>query len=169
MGEVGAAERDGEEEAQRRGLRIHLRWLRGLLIGAKVHAFLCTGSTCNNLTPSTTYYVANAGNSSAGGATITTDGSALGPNDSANWSAASYFGGSYQYWSNRIQNRGTQWMNGSLYGSNGGACNDWVDSASSGDGGELGYSAEVSYFRWYLYGAPPECNTTQNLICYVNP
>jgi len=27
MGEVGAAERDGEEEAQRRGLRIHLRWL----------------------------------------------------------------------------------------------------------------------------------------------
>src|SRR5208283_941084 len=28
MGEVGAAERDGEEEAQRRGLRIHLRWLR---------------------------------------------------------------------------------------------------------------------------------------------
>src|SRR5215472_8602619 len=31
MGEVGAAERDGEEEAQRRGLRIHLRWLRTLL------------------------------------------------------------------------------------------------------------------------------------------
>src|SRR6516162_11705320 len=31
MGEVGAAERDGEEKAQRRGLRIHLRWLRTLL------------------------------------------------------------------------------------------------------------------------------------------
>src|SRR6516225_4182782 len=31
MGEFGAAERDGEEEAQRRGLRIHLRWLRTLL------------------------------------------------------------------------------------------------------------------------------------------
>src|SRR5215468_9150133 len=31
MGEVGAAERDSEEEAQRRGLRIHLRWLRTLL------------------------------------------------------------------------------------------------------------------------------------------
>src|SRR6516164_6185078 len=27
MGEVGAAERDGEKEAQRRGLCIHLRWL----------------------------------------------------------------------------------------------------------------------------------------------
>src|SRR5262250_2055187 len=31
MGEVGAAERDGKEKAQRRGLRIHLRWLRTLL------------------------------------------------------------------------------------------------------------------------------------------
>ena len=31
MGEVGAAECDGEEEAQRRGLGIHLRWLRTLL------------------------------------------------------------------------------------------------------------------------------------------
>src|SRR3984957_21160801 len=31
MGEVGAAERDGEEEAQGRSLCIHLRWLRALL------------------------------------------------------------------------------------------------------------------------------------------
>jgi len=31
MGEVSAAERDGEEEAQRRGLRVHLRGLRALL------------------------------------------------------------------------------------------------------------------------------------------
>src|SRR5215470_4067066 len=31
MGEVGAAERGGEKEAQRRGLGIHLRWLRALL------------------------------------------------------------------------------------------------------------------------------------------
>src|SRR5215831_16463820 len=31
MGEVGAPKRDGEKEAQRRGLRIHLRWLRTLL------------------------------------------------------------------------------------------------------------------------------------------
>ena len=31
MGKVGAAERDSAEEAQRRGLGIHLRWLRTLL------------------------------------------------------------------------------------------------------------------------------------------
>src|SRR5262249_57768867 len=31
MGEVGAPKRDSEKEAQRRGLRIHLRWLHTLL------------------------------------------------------------------------------------------------------------------------------------------
>src|SRR5262249_16078102 len=31
MGEVSATERDGEEETQRRGLGIHLRWLRAML------------------------------------------------------------------------------------------------------------------------------------------
>ena len=31
MGEVSAAERDGEQETQRRGLRVHLRGLRTLL------------------------------------------------------------------------------------------------------------------------------------------
>src|SRR5215475_7947200 len=38
MGEVGAAERNGEEEAQRRGLPIHLRWLRTLLDLRKLEA-----------------------------------------------------------------------------------------------------------------------------------
>ena len=38
MGEVGAAERDGEEEAQRRGLRIHLRGLCTLLDLRKLEA-----------------------------------------------------------------------------------------------------------------------------------
>jgi hypothetical protein len=38
MGEVGAAERDGEEKAQGRSLRIHLRWLRPLLDLRKLEA-----------------------------------------------------------------------------------------------------------------------------------
>src|SRR5580700_6678806 len=38
MGEVSTAERDGEEEAQRRGLRIHLRRLRTLLDLRKLEA-----------------------------------------------------------------------------------------------------------------------------------
>jgi hypothetical protein len=38
MGEVGAAERDGEEEAQGRSLRIHLRRLRPLLNLRKLEA-----------------------------------------------------------------------------------------------------------------------------------
>src|SRR5262249_30345502 len=38
MGEVGAAKRDGEKEAQRRSLAIHLRWLRALLDLRKLEA-----------------------------------------------------------------------------------------------------------------------------------
>src|SRR5580700_5854365 len=38
MGEVGAAERDGEEEPQGRSLRIHLRWLPTLLDLRKLEA-----------------------------------------------------------------------------------------------------------------------------------
>src|SRR5208337_328109 len=38
MGEVGAADRDGEKETQRRSLAIHLRWLRALLDLRKLEA-----------------------------------------------------------------------------------------------------------------------------------
>ena len=38
MGEISAAERDGEEETQRRSLRIHLRGLRALLDLRKLKA-----------------------------------------------------------------------------------------------------------------------------------
>jgi len=38
MGKISTAKRDGEEEAQRRGLRIHLRWLRTLLDLRKLEA-----------------------------------------------------------------------------------------------------------------------------------
>jgi hypothetical protein len=81
----------------------------GQLVSSKVFAFLCDSSTCNNLTASTTYFFANAGNSSAGGASFTTDGSGLGPNDSADWSAANYFGGFYSYWTGYSITSDTQW------------------------------------------------------------
>jgi len=47
---------------------------KGQLVASKVHAFLCNGgSGCNNLRPETTYYFANAGDSTVGGASFTTD------------------------------------------------------------------------------------------------
>ena len=47
MSEVGAAERDCEKEAQRRGLGIHLRWLRALLDLCELEAAdVVAGSQC---------------------------------------------------------------------------------------------------------------------------
>jgi hypothetical protein len=51
MGEVGATERDGEEEAQRRGLRIHLRWLRALLDLRKLEAADIIAARCVGCAP----------------------------------------------------------------------------------------------------------------------
>jgi hypothetical protein len=33
----------------------------------------------------------------------------LGPNDAADWGAANYFSGTYNFWSNRSYNSVTQW------------------------------------------------------------
>src|SRR6185436_2727999 len=64
-----------------------------------VKAFLCTGSTCNNLYPSTTYTFASASSPAFGGATFTTDGTGAGPgNTGTSWSGSTYFGGSQAYW-----------------------------------------------------------------------
>jgi hypothetical protein len=51
----------------------------GLLVSGNVHAFLCSIFECNVLTPSTTYYFANASNASYGGASFTTDANGFGP------------------------------------------------------------------------------------------
>ena len=85
---------------------------RGLLNSAHVFAFLCNESTCTSFSALTTYYFANAGNASAGGASFTTDANGNGPNDNADWSAANYFGGNYYYFANRDRNTSAQWASG---------------------------------------------------------
>jgi len=111
----------------------------GQLIGAKVHAFICDASTCNSLTASTTYNFANAGNSTAGGATFTTNGSGLAPNDSANWSAANYFSATANYWTGRSNVGTTAWT-----ASVGGAtCVGFTSNATS-QSGVIGASGALS-------------------------
>jgi hypothetical protein len=136
----------------------------GILTAGHIHAFLCDNTGCNNLTASTTYYFAVANNSSAGGASFTTDGSGLGPNDSANWSAANYFAGSYNYWTN-MNTSSTTKFSGTTGGN--GACNYTWSSALSSATGYYGNSAQTNALRWFdSYTA---CNNTLNLICAVNP
>lgn len=139
----------------------------GYLVSGNVFAFLCSGSTCNNLAASTTYYFANAGNASAGGASFTTNSSGLGPGDSADWAAANYFSGTYSYWSGRDETSTTSWPSTATAWS--GQCSNYTTS-SSGSIGEYANSAMAGYYRWYGYNLQDTaCNSTLYLICYVNP
>jgi hypothetical protein len=138
----------------------------GQLVAAKVHAFLCIGTTspftCNNTMPLTSYYFADANNSGAGGAFFTTDTSGLGPNDNADWAAANYFSGTYFYWAARDVTSNATWY---PLGQNS-SCSGWLDN-SSGNTGSTGSVAATDYIRWM--GAVSSCDQANHLICFVNP
>jgi len=142
----------------------------GQLVSSHVHAFLCYdtawGNTCSyELNPLTTYYFADANNSSHGGASFTTDSSGYGPYDNANWAAANRFGSNYTYW---IGGRGSvstsEW--GSVGVSGSGTCLVFT-STSSGYTGTVGDASNTDSNRWNT--AAPACNNSYNLICVVDP
>lgn len=64
----------------------------GTLTAARVKAFLCDDTTCNNLASSTQYYFARSSVPATGGASFTTDGTGRGPGDTNIWSGATRFG-----------------------------------------------------------------------------
>ena len=140
---------------------------RGLLNSSHVFAFFCDAyNQCNNLMPLTTYYFANAANSSAGGAYFTTDSGGLGPNDNANWAAANYFGGTYGYFANRTTTATTQWANGQSQAAGNSTCN--LFSSNSGSNyAEGGSSAYTDANRWDSQGQG--CTGGVHLLCFVNP
>jgi hypothetical protein len=141
----------------------------GLLNSTHVKAWLCydqdASGTCQNLTLNTQYYFAKVGNATDGGASFTTDNLyGMGPGDSANWSGATYFNGSYDYWTSRYPGEDTLYPRTSY--SQNGDCVSW-SSASSGQGGDTGTSNSANIARWA--DTEMACNTTRRLICSVNP
>jgi hypothetical protein len=141
----------------------------GQLISAKVFAYLCDNSTCTNFNASTNYYFANAINSTAGGAYFTSNSSGYGFGDNATWGAANYFGGTYNFWTGRIENTSSTTTANAAAGT---ACSSW-STASSGNTGEFGYSTTNGVYRWgggNSYGDITQtCNNSYHLICFVNP
>ena len=141
---------------------------KGRLIAAKVHAFLCTERNCNALVPFTTYYFGNAADRTAGGASFTTDAQGDGPNDSADWRAANYFGGDYFYWTGyRAPRTDSSWND--VPTSGGYQCkttNSW-DTGTNNASGVYGRSASGNRGRWWAGNDP--CDHTHPLICYVDP
>ena len=144
----------------------------GILTASNVHAFLCDPngtSPCNNPVANTTYYFADANNSTHGGNRFTTDNGGVGPNDSADWSSASHFGATYTYWSDRTIGSDTAWgING---WSTTGGCSTagaW-DTGTNAKTGAAPLTNNTDVYRWYGAGNNIACNNTEHLICYVNP
>ena len=140
----------------------------GQLIGAKVHAFLCTESICNTLIPLTAYYFANAGDITAGGASFPTDANGDGPNDAADWSAANYFNGDYLYWTG-YRNPKTDSSWGDTPSGSGYQCkttNSW-DTETKSAKGVYGHSTAANKNRWWA--GNDTCDGSHHLICYVDP
>jgi hypothetical protein len=147
----------------------------GQLISAKVKAFICgnvSSGVCNQLTASTTYFFANANDSSIGGSSFTTDASHNGPGDSADWGGASYFGGDYKYWSDMGNSSATLWDSSGPWSASAacGTTNYW-DTGTNAKNGAPGYTSMAGQARWYTPSGDQivTCDTLEHLICFVNP
>jgi hypothetical protein len=140
----------------------------GQLIAGKVHAFLCTETVCNTLTPRTTYNFASAADVAAGGASFTTDPNGDGPDDSADWSTANYFNGDYAYWTGyRNPKTDVSWSDTATGG--GYQCkttNAW-DTGGNNAKGVYGRSTSTNRERWWA--GNDTCDRPHYLICYVDP
>lgn len=126
-----------------------------------VKAFLCDGSSCNDLQASKTYAFARSGSGTAGGSTFTTDGSALGPGNADNWSGATYFGVATSWWAARTSTSATQWAN-STHAVN---CFGW-SSGDSGDTGRRGNTNSTTATRWLA--TAQSCSSAFRLLCAVD-
>jgi len=132
----------------------------GLLVSGNVHAFLCDGTECNILLPSTTYIFANANSASAGGASFTTDSMGYGPNDSQNWSGSTYFNTSANYWVATTAASSTEW----IYSQIASTCTGWTIASGNC---AYGTANSTTGSRWAATTALG--SGTEHLICYVNP
>lgn len=140
----------------------------GQLTTDKIKAFLCDQDYCQKPLPLTTYSFAYANSATPGGATFTTDSTGAGPNDYNPWSAANFFSGTYDYWTNMASTSDLKWANtpaGNIYGSYR-HCNNWSNGTNAASG-DHGNSAQTTGLRW---GAQTlGCDIARRLICLVNP
>lgn len=137
----------------------------GTLNSSRVKAFLCNGSTCNNLTANSVYAFAVAGSPELGGAWLTTDSNGRGPDDSSSWATYTYFGDGSNYWSGRASGSGGVLWSNNPHGSD--HCNNWTNGSSSYQG-YRGNPAQTTGFRWKT-SASEDCSAERFVVCLVNP
>jgi hypothetical protein len=134
----------------------------GTLNSTRVYAWLCDGTSCNNLKANTTYQMAKANSTTACGWIFQTDSSGRAPNASLIWDY-NCMDSSADTWTNRstvtVLQAGT-----TPKGTN--HCTNWSTSSSSKSGGE-GNTAYTDSDRWDQSQDP--CNFTNFLYCVVDP
>lgn len=142
----------------------------GMLNSTYVKSFVCTNSCNGNLLPLTRYYFALSGDATKGGASFVSNADSRGPGDNISWALSSYFGNSYEHWSNRATNTGASFINGpqSLLGPN--HCNFWTSNSSS-ETGNRGNTNSTTNIRWNdtTAGAADTCDKLKRIMCVVNP
>lgn len=133
---------------------------------AKVRAFLCDSTTCNNLRPNQYYKFASSGFATEGGDIFKTDASGNGPGTATNWTTMTTFNApmGYRYWTGRGAGTSTTWASTPDPVD---TCNNWTNSTAifGGINGNPGYADSR---RW---AEPPAagCSSNFQVLCIVDP
>jgi hypothetical protein len=139
----------------------------GTLNAAKVRAFLCDGTTCQNPMPNQYYQFASSGAPADGGTIFKTDSSGRGPGDTMAWGGAAYFNApSGYFWTNRAVGSATLWGTTPASASTSLTCNNWTTNTGSQSVG--GDPSMTNSGRWNDT-IPAACNTQWYLVCMVDP
>lgn len=146
---------NGKDDAQR----------RGLLVAAKVKAWLCDGATCNEGLASTRYRYGAANDLTAGGTIFTTDASGLGPNSGNSWKVAGTFSTTTGFWTGRSAGTANQW--GATPAAD--TCSGLTSNTAGGTpAGVVGTANANNGTRWNT-GTPADCSGVRFMICFVHP
>ena len=145
---------------------------RGLLDPMKVRAFLCDQNICMDGAPNAEYRFASMQNAANGGASMYTDGSGLGPGDSASWDDTSHFGDlgtgqNMRYFTGRAAGSDTTRWPSMNYGAGYTNCGDWSATTGGTAGGLPGHTNAM---RWAQWSQSDSCSqTNHSIICWVHP
>lgn len=132
------------------------------LDAAHVFSFLCDGTGCNNLQASTIYQFARSGSGTAGGAIFVTNASGRGPGNGTDWSGATLFNSSQDFWSGRGAGSSTLWPTTA----GGSHCTNWSDGTIT-PSGVNGRSDRNDDGRWN--DGSDSCDSSLRYVCFVNP
>lgn len=134
----------------------------GTLTSTRVKAFLCDGTSCNNLLPNTVYVTAKANNTTDGGMAFMTDSSGQGYGF-RNYVDYFNFDATFDDWMNRGTVDNFYWSTAPA-GAN--HCTNW-SSALVGNNGLAGNAGWDDSMRWN--DGTDTCNVSNYLMCIVHP